>query len=114
MQSRKSQALADPELIPLPPAEHTEAAEVNSDQATKRERLTKFNVLVGGYINLEYRLPNGNVVKFLDDATHLGNQLECEFGGDRGFGIAANMDFSLICTYGENGENPELVAYKKR
>ena len=54
-------------------------------------------------------------VKFLDDnATYLGNQLECEFGGNRCFGIVCNMDFILICTYEENGENPELVIYKKR
>ena len=73
------------------------------------------NVLSGDYINLEYRLPNGKTVKFLDDnATYLGSQLECEFGGDRCFGIAANMDFILICTYEENGANPELVIYKKR
>ena len=73
------------------------------------------NVLSGDYINLEYRLPNGQTVKFLDDnATYLGNQLECEFGGERCFGIAANMDFLLVCTYEANGENPELVLYKKR
>lgn len=42
------------------------------------------------------------------------NQLECEFGGDRCFGIVANMDFILICTYEADGENPELVVYKKR
>ena len=29
-------------------------------------------------------------------------------------GIAENMDFLLVCTYEENGENPELVIYKKR
>ena len=73
------------------------------------------NVLSGDYINLEYTLPNGQKVKFLDDnASYLGSQLECEFGGDRCFGIAANMDFLLVCTYEENGENPELVIYKKR
>jgi len=73
------------------------------------------NFLVGGYINLEYSLPSGQKVKFLDDnATYLGNQLECEFDGTWCFGIAANMDFLLVCTYGENGENPELVVYKKR
>ena len=73
------------------------------------------NALVGSYVNLEYRLPNGKTVKFLDDgATYLGNQLECEFGGGRCFGIIANMDFLLVCTYEENGANPELVIYKKR
>ena len=54
-------------------------------------------------------------VKFLDDQkTYLGNQLESEFGGERCFGILANMDFILVCTYEENGENPELLLYKKR
>ena len=75
----------------------------------------KLIALVGGDINLEYRLPNGKTVKFLDDqTTYLGNQLECEYGGGRCFGLAANMDFLLVCTYEENGRNPELVVYKKR
>jgi hypothetical protein len=78
-------------------------------------KLEKLNALVGSYINLEYRLPNGRTVKYLDDnATYLGNQLECEFGGDRCFGIAANMEFILVCTYEKDGENPELILYKKR
>ena len=78
----------------------------------KVENLT---VLPGNFVNLEYRLPNGQIVKFLDDeATYLGSQLECEFGGDRCFGIVANMDFLLVCTYEKDGENPELVIYKKR
>ena len=78
-------------------------------------RVENLNVLPGSFVNLEYRLPNGEAVKFLDDnAAYLGSQLECEFGGDRCFGIVANMDFILVCTYEENGENPELVVYKKR
>ena len=78
-------------------------------------KVESLNALVGSYVNLEYRLPNGKTVKFLDDgATYLGNQLECEFGGGRCFGIIANMDFLLVCTYEENGANPELVIYKKR
>ena len=78
-------------------------------------KVESLNVLPGYFVNLEYRLPNGMLVKFLDDkATYLGSQLECEFGGDRCFGIVANMDFILVCTYEENGENPELVVYKKR
>ena len=78
-------------------------------------KVEDLNVLPGSFVNLEYRLPNGQYAKFLDDkATYLGNQLECEFGGDRCFGIVANMDFLLVCTYEENGENPELVIYKKR
>ena len=89
--------------------------EINALHIEGMPKVEKLNALVGGYINLEYRLPNGKLVKFLDDgATYLGNQLECELGGDRCFGIAANMDFILVCTYEENGENPELVVYKKR
>ena len=78
-------------------------------------KVENINALVGGFVNIVYTLPNGNTVIFLDDdATYLGNQLECEFGGDRCFGIIANMDFLLVCTYEENGSNPELVIYKKR
>ena len=66
-------------------------------------------------MNLEYTLPNGNKVKFLDDADmYLGSQLECEFGPGRCFGLVANMNFLLVCTYEENGENPELILYKQR
>ena len=89
--------------------------EINALNIEGMPEVEKLNALVGGYINLEYRLPNGKMVKFLDDgATYLGNQLECEFGGERCFGIAANMDFILVCTYGEDGADPELVVYKKR
>ena len=89
--------------------------EINALHIEGMPKLEKLNALVGGYINLEYRLPNGQSVKFLDDGvTYLGNQLECEFGGNRCFGIAANMEFILISTYEENRKNPELVVYKKR
>ena len=75
----------------------------------------ELNALVGGYVNLEYTLPNGKTARFLDDgATYLGSQLESELGGDRCFGLVANMEFLLVCTYEENGANPELVIYKKR
>lgn len=88
--------------------------EINALNIDGMPQLQKLNALVGSYINLEYRLPNGKKVKYLDDnATYLGNQLESEFGG-RCFGIAANMEFILVCTYEENGENPELIVYKKR
>lgn len=89
--------------------------EINALNIKGMPKLDKLNALVGSYVNLEYRLPNGQSVKFLDDGTtYLGNQLECEFGGERCFGVLANMDFILICTYGEGGSNPELVLYKKR
>lgn len=89
--------------------------EINELHVEGMPKLEKLNALVGGFVNLEYRLPNGNSVKFLDDSkTYLGNQLECEFGGNRCFGVIANMEFLLVCTHEENGANPELVIYKKR
>lgn len=78
-------------------------------------KVEKFNALAGSFVNLEYTLPNGEKAKFLDDnSVYLGNQLECEFDSETCFGIIAGPDFLLVCTYGENGENPELVTYKKR
>ena len=89
--------------------------EINDLHVEGLPRVEKLNALVGRYVNLAYRLPNGAAVKFLDDqTTYLGTQLESEFGGERCFGILANMDFILICTYEEGGANPELVLYKKR
>ena len=84
--------------------------EINDLHIDGLPRVDKLNALVGKYVNLEYTLPNGQKVKFLDDQkTYLGNQLESEFGGDRCFGILAGMDFILVCTYEKNGENPELL-----
>jgi transcriptional regulator with XRE-family HTH domain len=89
--------------------------ELNAMHIEGMPKVESLNALVGSFVNLDYTLPNGKTVKFLDDrTTYLGTQLECEFGGDRCFGVVANMDFLLVCTYEENGENPELVIYKKR
>ena len=89
--------------------------EINDLHIEGMPEVKKLNALVGSYINLAYRLPSGANVKFLDDhTTYLGNQLESELGGDRCFGILANMDFILVCTYEAEGANPELVLYKKR
>ena len=89
--------------------------EINDLHIEGLPKVEKLNALVGKYVNLEYRLPNGTMVKFLDDEkTYLGNQLEAEFGGERCFGVIAGMDFILVATYEAGGENPELVVYKKR
>lgn len=89
--------------------------EINNLHIEGLPKVTSLNSLVGSFVNLEYPLPSGEKVKFLkDDVTYLGNQLECEFGGDRCFGILACMDFIMVVTYEEGGKNPELVLYKKR
>lgn len=67
---------------------------------------------------IRYPLSNGSTVKFLNnDDIYLGNQVECEFNDGeliRYFGLVANMDFLLVSEYGTNGENPEIILYKKR
>ena len=89
--------------------------EINDLHVDGMPRVEKLYALVGKDVNLEYRLPGGNRVKFLDDGTtYLGNQLEPEFGGERFFGVLAGMDFILVSTYGKDGTDPELVLYKKR
>lgn len=89
--------------------------EINALNIEGMPEVEKLNALVGSYVNFAYRLPNGNTVKFLEDnATYLGNQLECVFGGERCFGVLANMEFILVCTYEKNDVNPELIIYKKR
>ena len=89
--------------------------EINDLHVDGMPRVEKLYALVGKDVNLEYRLPGGNRVKFLGDGTtYLGNQLEPEFGGERFFGVLAGMDFILVSTYGKDGTDPELVLYKKR
>lgn len=89
--------------------------EINALGIEGMPKVESLNALVGAYVNLEYPLPGGEKAKFLDDGTtYLGTQLECESGGDRCFGVLANMDFILICTYEAQGENPELLLFKKR
>ena len=72
--------------------------------------------LNGSFINLDYTLPNGKKVKFLDDnKVYLGNQVGCEISEiERCFGLVANMDFLLVCEYDSDGNNSEILIYKKR
>ena len=98
--------------------------EINALHVEGLPKVEKLYALAGRDVNLEYRLPSGECVKFLDDqVTYLGNQLECEFGGgdagdvtggERCFGVLAGMDFILVSTYEAGGKDPELVIYKKR
>ena len=52
---------------------------------------------------MAYRCQVVKKVKFLNDQSiYWGNQLECEFGGDRYFGNLVGMDFIMTCTCEEN------------
>lgn len=70
--------------------------------------------LAGEFVNLEYMLPSGKAVKFLDDRKiYLGCQIEF---ADLGicYGVVADTGFILVCSYSVNGSEPELLIYKKR
>ena len=89
--------------------------EINELQIEGMPKLDKLNALVGKYVNIEYPLPSGIKAKFLNDnTTYLGNQLESEIVDGLFFGVIANMDFIMICTYEKDAENPELILFKKR
>lgn len=89
-------------------------SEFNALKIEGMPEITELFCLCGSFVNLEYPLSNGTTVKFLDDKNiYLGTQVDCEFV-DRCFGLVADMNFLLVCEYGENGTNPEIVAYKRR
>ncbi len=76
--------------------------------------ISQLYLLSGSYVNLEYQLPGGQLVKFLNDKNvYWGNQIERE-GSDRCYGLVADEDFILVCEYGCEGSCPEVIVYKKR
>lgn len=76
--------------------------------------ITTLCSLGGAYVNLEYTFPSGEKIKLLDDTkVYLGYQVEKE-NSDRCYGLVADNDYLLVCEYGCNGADPEIVVYKKR
>jgi hypothetical protein len=93
-------------------------SEINELNIPGMPKIEDLNALNGAFVNLNYPLPNGKEIQFLeDDEIYLGNQVESEFNDGeiiKCFGIVANMNFILVSEYGENGADPEIVIYKKR
>ena len=78
------------------------------------EEVTDLTALRGAYINLEYTLPGGQKIKFWDDnRIYLGTQL-CKKNSSRCYGLTADENHLLVCEYGENGSDPEIVVFRKR
>lgn len=87
--------------------------EINALQI-KGLSVCNLNLLNGAYVNLEYPLVNGSSVRFLkDEDIYFGNQIERE-ESERCFGVVADESFILVCEYGCNGADPEIVLYKRR
>lgn len=77
-------------------------------------QIEDLNLLNGFYVNLEYPLANGQTVKLLEDnLVYLGNQVEIP-RSDRCYGLVADDRYLLVCSYGCNGKDPEIIRYQKR
>jgi len=89
-------------------------SEINALGVKGMPELSVLYELAGNYVNLTYPLPSGDCAAFLNGKNvYLGAQLECE-SRDRCFGVIADEKFILVCEYGENASDPELVLYKRR
>lgn len=74
--------------------------------------ISDLNLLIGGYVNLEYPLPNGSKIKLLEDnKIYFANQIE-KPNSDRCYGVVADEGFLLICEYGAMGADPKIILYK--
>ena len=68
--------------------------------------------LPGFFVNLPYPIPSGETVKFLDDkSVYLGTQIEASYGC---YGVIADQNFILVCSYKNKGSEPKLIVYQKR
>lgn len=77
------------------------------------EEVTELHALKGSYGNIEYALPNGQIVKFWDDnKIYLGNQLHKE-GSDRCYGIIADEKYLMVSEYSDYGANAEIIVFKR-
>lgn len=90
--------------------------EINTIAPAGMGKVSELYPLVGSFVNIEYPLPGGGVKLLADDEMYLGAQVENTFCEDKDicFGVIARESFIIICEYGKNCENPELVLYKRR
>lgn len=88
--------------------------EFNSLKISDMPEVTELFALNGSFINMEYSLSNGMKIKFLNDNNiYLGAQLQ-KNNTDKCYGLAADNNYLLVCEYGEDGVDPEIVVFKKR
>ena len=89
-------------------------AEFNALGIEDMEEVKNLNALNGSFINLEYTLPSGQTMKLWDDERiYLGNQI-CKKNSDRCYGLTADENYLLVCEYGDDGSDAEIVVYKRR
>ena len=77
------------------------------------EEVTELNALKGSFVNIEYTLPNGQIVKFWDDnRIYLGNQL-CKKDSERCYRLIADEKYLMVSEYSGYGSDAEVVIFKR-
>jgi hypothetical protein len=77
------------------------------------EEVTELNALKGSFANIEYALPNSQIVKFWDDnRIYLGNQLQKK-DSDRCYGIIADEKYLMVSEYSGFGTDAEIIVFKR-
>lgn len=77
------------------------------------EEVTELHQGKGDFVNLDFPLPCGTTVNLWDDSkTYFINQLEKK-DSDRCYGLTADEKYLLVCEYGANGSDPEIVILKR-
>ena len=75
--------------------------------------VSNLNELKGDFINLEFKLPSGQIAKIWNDnKIYYGNQI-CKQNSNRCYGLAADENYLLVCEYGDNGADAEIVIFKR-
>lgn len=88
-------------------------AAFNTLQIADMPQVTDLYALRGAFINMPFTLPGGEQVKFWNDnKIYLGSQLLKE-NSDRCYGIAADETYLMVCEYGKNGADAELILFKR-
>lgn len=76
------------------------------------EEVTELNALKGSFINIEYTLPNGQILKFWDDnRIYLGNQIH-KNDSDRCYGIIADKKYLMVSEYSGYVSDAEVIVFK--
>ena len=86
--------------------------EFNELQIPQMTKINELYPLLGSFVNLEYTLPSGQTVKFLDDnKIYLGNQI-CQNKSNRCYGLAGDENCLLVCEYGDNGSDAIILEFR--
>ncbi len=77
------------------------------------DEVTDLYSLKGSFINIDYLLPSGQLAKFWNDnKIYLGNQV-AKKNSELCYGIAADETYLMVCQYGQDASNAEIIVWKR-